>query len=68
VKIVEKGSGYGLNWKIMGKKSEKINSENSEKMSLAIVWIEKKWKKIVEKKSEKMGLAMGWIEKKVKKK
>ena len=45
--------------------------KKSEKMGLAMGWIEKKWKKIVTKnnseKSEKMGQAMGWIEKKWKK-
>ena len=60
VKIVEKGSGYGLNWKIVGKKSEKR----------VWLWVELKksgkknsGKKKVEKKKWKKGLAMGWIEK-----
>ena len=42
-------------------KKVKKNSEKSEKMGLAMGWIEKKWKKIVTKKksekSGKMGLA-----------
>ena len=49
----------------------KKKSDNSDKMGLAMGWIEKKWKKKWKKnsdKSEKMGLAMGWIEKKWKKK
>jgi len=47
VKIVEKGSGYGLN----SKKSGKKNSENSGKRVWLWVKLKKKWKKKCGKKN-----------------